>query len=143
VIRSGASSWWRTATATAAICLAWAGLGSTVQPSAQESQTERTTNDGVYVAEQANEGRTLFRDVCIVCHPDPFWRTSWEGRPLSELYEKILKFMPDDNPGTLSPREVTGALAYILEGSGAPAGRSPLPPDQQALARIRIGHPPK
>jgi hypothetical protein len=142
VLRGGAA-WWRIATVTTVICVGGAVLASGVQSPAQEPAPERTTHDGVYAPEQADQGKTLFRDVCIVCHPDPFWRTSWEGRPLSELYVKILKFMPDDNPGTLSPREVTGALAYILEGSGAPPGKTPLPADEQALTRIRIDRPAK
>ena len=135
--------WWPKATVAATLSLAGSLMMSTASSGAQEGSTARTTNDGVYLAEQAAGGKTLFRDVCIICHPDPFWRPTWEGKPLSELYIKILKFMPDDNPGSLSPREVAAALAYILESNGAPAGMSALPADEQALAQIRIEHPPK
>jgi len=57
---------------------------------------------------------------------------------MGELYTKILKFMPDDNPGTLTGEEVVSALAYILKSNGAPAGPSPLPDDPTALDRIAI-----
>lgn len=136
-------AWWRLATVAAVMLLMGVSTATTAISRVQEPAAARTTNDGVYIADQAAQGKTLFRDVCIICHPDPFWRPTWEGKPLSDLYVKILKFMPDDNPGSLSSREVTAALAYILESNGAPAGKAPLPADEQAVAAIRIVAPPK
>jgi mono/diheme cytochrome c family protein len=101
----------------------------------------RTTNGRVYSVAQAAEGRTLFYDVCIACHADPYWKTNWVGKPLSDLYTTIRKYMPDDNPGTLTDRETAAALAYILESNGMPAGADPLPDDAQALSAIEIAAP--
>jgi len=103
----------------------------------------RTTNDGVYSQAQADRGRVLFTDVCLVCHTDPFWRPGWRGRPVAELYTKILKLMPDDNPGTLTGEETAAALAYILSSNGAPAGPDSLPADPAILDRITVVEPPK
>lgn len=104
-------------------------------------QPERSTRDGVYTQAQAATGRVLFTDICIVCHPDPFWRPTWRGKQVGELYNTILKYMPDDDPGSLSPAEVAAVLAYILEGNGAPSGTRPLPIDREVLDSIRVEPP--
>ena len=96
----------------------------------------------MYSSEQADRGRTLFRDVCIICHPDPFWRSSWDGRSVGEVYTKILKFMPDDAPGTLNAEEAASAVAYILQSNGFPSGSVALPTDVTLLDRIRLETPP-
>jgi hypothetical protein len=110
-------------------------------PVVAQAAAQRTTHDGVYTEAQAARGKLLFTDVCQACHPDPFWRPSWEGRPLEHLYTTIVKFMPDDNPGSVSGPEAVAALAYILQGNDAPSGRTPLPDDPEALARIIIAAP--
>jgi mono/diheme cytochrome c family protein len=97
-----------------------------------------SSNDGVFTTVQADQGRVLFADVCSACHPDPLWRPTWVGKPLGDLYTKIRKFMPDDNPGTLTDAEALSAIAYILQAQGAPAGQMPLPADLEVLNRIRI-----
>ena len=119
--------------------VAWA---SQVGGVAQEPAT-RSVADRVYSPEQAGRGQTLFRDVCIVCHPDPLWRESWQGRTVGEVYSKILRFMPDDDPGSLSRAEAASAVAYILQSNGFPAGETALSTDESALNRIRIEAPPK
>lgn len=108
---------------------------------ASQSALMRSSRDGVYMDAQADRGKVLFTDVCLACHTDPFWRPSWRGRTMGDLYGKILRFMPDDNPGSLTGPEVVSALAYILKGNGAPAGPDPLPDDLEALHRIVIDEP--
>jgi hypothetical protein len=39
----------------------------------------------VYSREQAREGRTLFYDVCLTCHADPFWKAAWRGSSLADI----------------------------------------------------------
>ncbi len=112
-------------------------------PSAAQEPETRSVTDRVYSLEQAERGRTLFRDVCIICHADPFWRTSWEGRPLGDLYTKIVRFMPDDDPGSLRPDEAASAIAYILQASGFQAGTVELTTDVNVLNRLRVEAPPK
>ncbi len=126
----------------AVVTAALSGGLVTASDSAQEPRS-RSIADRVYSDDQAERGRTLFRDVCIVCHPDPLWRTGWEGRTVGELYTKILKGMPDDDPGSLSPAEAASAVAYILQSNGFAAGMVPLPADLDLLTRIRVDAPPK
>ena len=123
--------------------LLWAAALATVAARQAEPTRMRSTNDGIYTEAQAPSGRVLFTDVCSVCHNDPLWRPNWEGKPLGEVYTKILKFMPDDNPGSLSGADVTAALAYILQSNGAAAGAEPLPDDVAVLDRIVVAEPPK
>lgn len=125
---------WRTATAAGA-CL-WTLAALSVR--AQAPSDMRSSNDRVFTAAQAERGRVLFADVCSACHPDPLWRPTWTGKPLGNLFTKIRKFMPDDNPGTLTDAEALSAIAYILQANGAPSGETPLTEDLDALNRIRV-----
>jgi mono/diheme cytochrome c family protein len=119
------------------------GIRTAERPPRQSSSAmPRSTNDGVFTDAQAARGRVLFTDVCAACHPDPFWRPSWSGRSVEELYTTIVKFMPDDNPGSVSGGEAADVLAYILQGNDFPAGAQALPDDPAALAAVTIVEPP-
>ncbi len=98
----------------------------------------QTTLDRVYTEEQAARGKVLFGDICIVCHTDPFWRDGWQGRTVADLFSLITRFMPDDNPGSLSAREVADILSYILKTNDLPSGSTPLPADELKLRAILI-----
>lgn len=126
----------------AAPALALSVAASAVSLTGQEPAT-RSVVDRVYSADQAARGQTLFRDVCIICHPDPLWRSNWEGRPVGDIYTKVRRFMPDDDPGSLSAEEAASAVAYILQSNGFDAGPSPLPADETVLNRIRVEAPPR
>lgn len=123
-------------------CMATAAARAAQGASSAVMANRRTSNDRVYTDTQADRGKVLFGDVCLVCHTDPFWKPSWQGRSLAELYSSIRRFMPDDNPGTLSGEEVVSALAYILRSNGVAAGTSALPDDLDALALVTIAAPP-
>jgi S-disulfanyl-L-cysteine oxidoreductase SoxD len=129
--------------ACAAALLLWVAALSTASARQAEPTRMRSTNDGIYTEAQAERGRVLFTDVCSICHNDPLWRPGWQGKPLGEVYTKILKYMPDDNPGTLSSAEVVAALAYIMRSNGVAAGTEPLPDDVTVLDRITVVEPPK
>ena len=108
---------------------------------AEPQSVMRSIRDGVYTVPQASRGEPTFQNLCSVCHPDPFWRTAWVGQNVGELYSFISKSMPDDNPGSLSTREVADVLAYILKANGFPAGAVELPESQEVLSEIRIEEP--
>jgi len=101
----------------------------------------RSVRDGVYTDAQAARGRVMFQDVCSVCHPDPLWRPTWRGRRIGELYRFIGQFMPDDNPKSLTSREVVDVLAYIFSANGLPPGAVELPDRYEDLMLIRIEEP--
>ncbi|MGV3709516.1 MAG: c-type cytochrome [Gemmatimonas sp.] len=106
----------------------------------------RSTRDRVYSVAQANEGRDIYDGRCKNCHTAishtgaPF-RTNWDKKPLSDLWDYILEKMPKDAPGTLEQDEYVKVLAYILRMNGMPAGQDELPADKKLLKAIRIDAP--
>ena len=104
---------------------------------------DRTTGDGVYTASQADEGATIFAQVCAECHL-PGWQDTtrfyakWQGKPLRDLAVYVRTEMPQTDPGSLTPGEYTAVTAYLLRLTGNPAGETPLNDDADALGDIRI-----
>ena len=128
----------RTLFALSAAALSLAAVARQEPARAEPTRQVQTTLDRVYTDEQAARGKVLFGDICIVCHTDPFWREGWEGRSLADLYVLINRFMPDDNPGSLTGKEVAEVLAYILKTNDLPAGQSVLPADELLLRSVLI-----
>lgn len=94
---------------------------------------QKTLKDGVYTAEQAQNGQAIFEGTCKTCHDMKFYQNtlrSWNSQPLLYLWETIMGTMPADNPGSLGFDEYTNVLAYILSSNGFPAGDVALDPDQ-------------
>src|SRR6202051_272519 len=77
----------------------------------------QSVNDGVYTAQQATRGQTLYQGRCSTCHgPMLGGRTgpplagddflaNWETLPLLELANKIRRTMPKDDTDRLTPQE--------------------------------------
>lgn len=65
----------------------------------------------------------------------------WEGRPLSELFEKMRNEMPTDRPGSLSATTYADLLAFILQRNGYPSGSTALGPDALASPELLIVAP--
>lgn len=113
-------------------------------------QTGPPPSDGFYTGAQADRGEALYDEQCVVCHgaltqitpdmaallADHTFRARWTGRSLGELFELIQVEMPQDAPGSLSARQTTDLLAYILRGNKRPAGDAPLAEDAVALDEI-------
>ena len=124
--------------------LAAAAVGAAAQTQADSS---RTVVSGVYTAEQATHGETVFKNVCANCHTtSQFTGTAflkpWVGRPVYSLYDQIRTTMPQDNPGGLSRAEYLSVITYILKLNGFPAGTTPLPDEDATLKQIRFDTPP-
>jgi cytochrome c len=125
------------------ILLAAVGLGRVQQPS--------TVWDGVYSAEQAKRGETLYADRCAKCHGEgmqgiesapaltgPAFYSNWEGQSLDALFERMRISMPQDAPGSLSRAQNADILARMLETGGYPAGKTALDAQAGALVRIKV-----
>jgi len=90
-----------------------------------------TVRDRVYAEDQATRGKGIYDAKCASCHDggtmgpelwgDPFL-TSWENKALAEFFTRIKVTMPEDAPGSLSPKEVLDVIAYVLKTNGFPAG---------------------
>lgn len=101
-----------------------------------------------FTAQQVSSGRGFFGGACAGCHGetllgldggpplvgDPF--AHWYTGPVSALFEFVHTRMPMDAPGTLTPRQALGLIAYILENNGFAAGDVELPEDPAVLATI-------
>ena len=89
---------------------------------------QKTANDGVYTAAQADRGEATFKDQCASCHApadytsDDFLK-KWTGKPLHELFDTVSTTMPMDNPGTLKPQQYADVIAYFLKLNISPPER--------------------
>jgi mono/diheme cytochrome c family protein len=112
-------------------------------------QSPRTVWDGVYTDEQATRGEALYRTHCAECHAEALtgqeqtpallgvsFNSTWEGAPLSDLFERMRTSMPEDQPGTLSRQQNADILAHMLRTAEFPSGGTPLSGDARLLARI-------
>ena len=98
----------------------------------------RSVTEGVYSAGQAARGETIYKAQCAECHGNAMEGTigsplvgdaflaNWNGRPLSNLVDKIQKTMPFSLPGSLSRQQSADLLAYILQFGKFPPGQTEL-----------------
>lgn len=105
-----------------------------------------TTRSGIYTREQSIRGSDIYAGNCRSCHTvethtGAAFNATWDGRPLSDLYEYIAERMPKNDPGSLAPQEYADVLAYVLRMNRQPAGSTELPPDSLALKAVRIDLP--
>ena len=120
------------------------------ETAAQEPEGDRVTVwDGIYTAAQAERGRAVYESSCAACHGPDLGGTS-EARPLAgerfmqdwsednldNLFGRIQRLMPYDDPGSLDEGEYLDSLAYILEFNAFPAGESEL--IAAGIADIRV-----
>ena len=107
--------------------------------------------DGVYTKEQAQEGANLYDDKCVICHGEPEtggdsgpslsgpgFVDNWKGKTAADLFLKISKQMPKDDPGSLSPDESTSLMAFLFFENRFPVGQDELPSTEAALRQIRV-----
>ncbi len=107
--------------------------------------------DGVFTNEQAEHGRSLYREHCEDCHgvalegdvetaplTGGVFQTNWNSVPLGKLYQRIRRDMPASKPGSLSPETDAAILAFILKANGFPAGDAELSHNADFLNQIRF-----
>ena len=86
--------------------------------SASVAQDGQSLWDGVYTAEQARRGEDVYAERCVNCHgptlegyspapqlAGPEFVESWADSTLWDLFDKVQMTMPQDDPGTLEPRQ--------------------------------------
>ena len=103
----------------------------------------KTTNDGVYTAEQAARGKTVFESKCTGCHePSRFtgeaFFEAWDGKAMKEVWDVASGTMPEDNPGSLKQQEYGDILAYFLALNEFKTGDAELQGNAAAMAAIKI-----
>jgi quinoprotein glucose dehydrogenase len=121
---------------------------------AQAAPHEVTVRSGVYTAEQAQQGKTIYQNQCGMCHGDALegsgqnsplagttFLNNWNEQTAADLFMKTIVMMPSGEPGTLTPKDTAQVLAYILSANKFPAGKTELPSDPQSLETIHIVKP--
>src|SRR5262249_31797969 len=129
--------------------LAWTlivfGFGHPASAQTERDQV-RSTMSGVYSRAPADHGEETDRGWCVGCHRAGTYRgetfkTTWTGRPLSDLFEQIKEKMPKNDPGSLSPEQTAQLVSYILKINKVPPGKTDLPAEVDPLKDIRIEMP--
>jgi hypothetical protein len=64
--------------------------------------------------------------------------STWKGRSVADLFEKIQTTMPADAPGILTSQQAADVIAFMFALSKFPAGPSELNPQTPTLAAITI-----
>ena len=132
--------------ATAGAILIAAALGVLAQP------PSRSTWDAVYTRAQAERGRQLYDHHCLDCHGEDLegdvvehpalagdqFLYKWNGQTVGDLFARIHRDMPMDDPGILTRQNAVDLTAFLLRFNGFPDGAQELPPDPRALAQIRF-----
>ena len=117
---------------------------------AQEpTASQRSVWDGVYTEEQAKRGESIYEKQCSVCHGDKLggresappltggaFLSNWNGLPLSDLFERVRKTMPQNAPGKLTKQQNADILAYMLSFNKFPAGKTELYRQAEMLKEI-------
>jgi S-disulfanyl-L-cysteine oxidoreductase SoxD len=128
------------ALAAAIVC----GLRAQEPPS-----SPRSVWDGVYTEQQAKRGEALYEKQCSACHGDKLagresappltggaFLSNWNGLPLSDLFERVRRTMPQNAPGKLSRQQNADILAYLLNFNKFPAGKIELYRQSEMLKEI-------
>ena len=118
------------------------------------AQAARTSNDGIFTAEQAKRGDVIYKEACATCHGDNLegsgpmpplagkdFLSNWTGKTVGELFEKTHTTMPATAPGTLTPAQAVDIVSHMLSASGFPTGAVELEPKVEALMQIKIEAP--
>ena len=130
-----------------AACVALSVLTRPVLAQAPERDVI-TVWDGVYTAEQAERGWTLYESHCAHCHRvgvgeavpifgEHFFRR-WFEDDLASLVSWVSTSMPADAPGILEDHVYLDIVAYMLEASGLPPGDEPIALDPERLSGIIV-----
>jgi mono/diheme cytochrome c family protein len=115
------------------------------------AQTTRSVWDGVYSEEQANRGSAIYAKECASCHGTELtggesapalvgdaFLSNWNGTTAGDLFERIRKSMPQDDPGRLSRQKDADVLAFMFSANKFPAGKTDLARETEALNQIKL-----
>jgi cytochrome c len=137
--------------AAAVVGLAVAGASFCALRAQEPPSSGRSVWDGVYTEEQAKRGETLYEKQCSACHGDKLagresappltggaFLANWNGLPLSDLFERVRRTMPQNAPGKLSRQQNADILAFVLSFNKFPPGKTELYRQAEMLKEIRF-----
>jgi hypothetical protein len=127
------------------------------QAGVRQPAGRRTVWDGVYTEAQASRGQRQYGQSCEYCHGTDLggnqadevpalalegFLTSWRGRSVKALFDRISQSMPHDKPASLSPRAYLDIVSYLLAANQFPSGKSELELAPERLEQILITKAP-
>ena len=120
-----------------------AAVGATANAQRSDTTSPLTTTAGVYTAEQATRGETVFKAKCLECHvPTEYtgdaFNSKFVGGTTFDMFELIRSSMPQNDPGSLSKEQYTDLVAYVFSLNALPVGKSELSIDKDAQKAIKI-----
>jgi S-disulfanyl-L-cysteine oxidoreductase SoxD len=105
--------------------------------------------DGVYTQDQAKRGEAAYVEQCARCHRDDLsggdsvpplagteFLSTWNTKTLGDIFDRIRTTMPSDKPGTLTRKQDSDILAYLLSVNKFPAGQTELATQSELLKQI-------
>ncbi len=130
------------------VCLSLVLAVATPAAAVSLAHSSRSVWAGVYTEAQAKDGEALYTEHCASCHGDDLagieqapalaggtFGDNWNGAPLSKIFNQI-ESMPPKKPKSLTVKQYTDVLAYLLSASAFPAGTTALAAERSALAEI-------
>ena len=131
----------------AAVALAFALAAGPAALGAQQS--DRTTWDRVFTAEQARRGGEIYGGMCASCHGSQLdgvdaapaldggsFYANWNGISVADMADRVRVSMPANAPGIMSRQQVVDVLAYVFSRNGMPPGTAELPRQSAQLKGI-------
>ncbi len=104
-----------------------------------------------FTQEQADAGRSAYRDTCQICHGSTlangqfgtplkgsFFREKWKGKSVGEMLQFMYEKMPPDKVMTLTPEQRGELLAYILSRNDLMPGTAPLSGDYESQMEVLL-----
>ena len=126
-------------------------LGATSHAQGTTTTAPATVWDGIYTAAQAARGKAFYTQTCSPCHGDEPVGTAnapslsgtdfmkdFVDSSVFDVWNLIVTTMPASNPGSVTPPQAADVFAYLSEFNKWPAGEKELPPDADALKKIKI-----
>ena len=115
------------------------------------AQSSRSVWDGIFTEEQAKRGESVSEKECVNCHGAALsggeeapalegagFLSNWNSLTVGDLFDRIRKSMPQDDPARLSRQQDADVLAYILSLNRFPAGKTELSAQSEVLKQIKI-----
>ena len=92
----------------------------------------------IYTAQQAKAGHQVFEQHCSMCHGKNLqgisgptlmgqnFAAAANNYTVAAIFDELSQQMPAGAPGSLTNKQYTEAMAFILHKNGYPAGNTPL-----------------
>jgi S-disulfanyl-L-cysteine oxidoreductase SoxD len=126
-------------------------LGFTFAIAVRGQESGATVWDKVYTTAQATRGKEAYMTECSACHSEDLggsgyapalkgddFAFAWNDKTLGDVFDRIRRLMPPDNPGSLTPDRYRDIIAFLLQENKYPDGDRELSAESPALHQIKI-----